>query len=155
MTSTELKAQIDSQITNETTANAITPTDVGTNLKDIVDYVDQEIDLIPIVIAKTSGSITLSATPQVLPYDTNSCSFSGGKAYLPATTEINREILVIAIENIEIRANVANSAKMFTTFNTFITSVTLAQYEMYRFTYIGFGSGTGGSVGGFWKAEQI
>jgi hypothetical protein len=42
MTSTELKAQIDSQITNETTANAITPTDVGTNLKDIVDYVDQE-----------------------------------------------------------------------------------------------------------------
>lgn len=42
MTNTELKAQIDSQITNETTANAITPTDVGTNLKDIVDYVDQE-----------------------------------------------------------------------------------------------------------------
>ncbi|MFY7958408.1 MAG: hypothetical protein ACOVNT_09840 [Flavobacterium macrobrachii] len=150
MTSTELKAQIDSQITNETTANAITPTDVGTNLKDIVDYVDQEIDLIPIVIAKTSGSITLSATPQVLPYDTNSCSFSGGKAYLPATTEINREILVIATaNNIEIRANVANSAKMFTTFNTFITSVTLAQYEMYRFTYIGFGTE------GYWKAELI
>ena len=43
MTSTELKAQIDSQITNETTANAITPTDVGTNLKAIVDYVDQEV----------------------------------------------------------------------------------------------------------------
>ena len=150
MTNTELKAQIDSQITNETTANAITPTDVGTNLKDIVDYVDQEIDLIPIVIAKTSGSITLSATPQVLPYDTNSCSFSGGKAYLPATTEINREILVIATaNNIEIRANVANSAKMFTTFNTFITSVTLAQYEMYRFTYIGFGTE------GYWKAELI
>ena len=43
MTSAELKAQIDSQITNETTANAITPTDVGTNLKAIVDYVDQEV----------------------------------------------------------------------------------------------------------------
>lgn len=43
MTSTELKAQIDSQITNETSANAITPTDVGTNLKEIVDYVDQQV----------------------------------------------------------------------------------------------------------------
>ena len=44
---------------------------------------------------------------------------------------------------------------MFEVFNTFVSSVTLAQYEMYRFTYIGFGSGTGGSVGGYWKAEQI
>lgn len=150
MTNTELKAQIDSQITNETSANAITPTDVGTNLKAVVDYVDQEIDLIPIVIAKTSGAITLSATPQVLPYDTNSCSFSGGKAYLPATTEINKEVLVIATSsNIEIRANVANSAKMFTTFNTFITSITLNQFEMYRFTYIGF------ATEGYWKAELL
>jgi hypothetical protein len=40
MTNTALKAQIDSQITNETTANAITPTDVGTNLKAIVDFVN-------------------------------------------------------------------------------------------------------------------
>jgi hypothetical protein len=40
MTSTELKAQIDSQITNETTANAITPTDVGTNMKAIVDFIN-------------------------------------------------------------------------------------------------------------------
>jgi hypothetical protein len=39
MTSTALKAQIDSQITNETTANAITPTDVGTNMKAIVDFI--------------------------------------------------------------------------------------------------------------------
>jgi hypothetical protein len=42
MTNTALKAQIDSQITNETTPNGITPTDVGTNLKSIVDYVDQQ-----------------------------------------------------------------------------------------------------------------
>jgi hypothetical protein len=46
MTSTELKAQIDSQITNETTPNGITPTEVGTNLKEIVDYVDQEIETV-------------------------------------------------------------------------------------------------------------
>jgi hypothetical protein len=43
MTNTALKAQIDSQITNETSANAITPTDVGTNLKAVVDYVDQQV----------------------------------------------------------------------------------------------------------------
>jgi len=43
MTNTALKAQIDSEITNETTPAGITPTDVGTNLKSVVDYVDQEI----------------------------------------------------------------------------------------------------------------
>jgi len=43
MTNTALKAQIDSQITNETTPAGITPTDVGTNLKAVVDYVDQQV----------------------------------------------------------------------------------------------------------------
>jgi len=43
MTNTALKAQIDSQITNETTPLGITPTEVGTNLKLIVDYVDQQV----------------------------------------------------------------------------------------------------------------
>lgn len=150
MTSTELKAQIDSQITNETTANAITPTDVGTNLKEIVDYVDQQVPI------RTATSTTLSATPQVLPSDINSCSFGGGIAYLPTTTIIGKEVIVISVSaNIVIRANEGNTNKMFEVFNTFVSSVTLAQYEMYRFTYIGFGSGTGGSVGGYWKAEQI
>jgi len=150
MTSTELKAQIDSQITNETTANAITPTDVGTNLKEVVDYVDQQVP------NKTATSTTLSATPQVLPSDINSVTFGGGIAYLPATTTIGKEVLVISnATGIEIRANEGNTNKMFETFNTFVASVTLAQYEMFRFTYIGFGTGTGGSVGGYWKAEQI
>lgn len=150
MTNTALKAQIDSQITNETTPAGITPTEVGTNLKSIVDYVDQQAPI------KTSGSLTLSATPQVLPYDTNSCSYAGGIAYLPATAEINKEIYVIAVaNNIEIRANVANTSKMFTTFNTFIANVILTQYQMYRFVYIGFGTGTGGTVDGYWKAELL
>ena len=74
MTSTELKAQIDSQITNETLANSISPTDVGTNLKSVVDYVDQQVP------AKTATSTTLSATPQVLPSDINSVTFGGGIA---------------------------------------------------------------------------
>jgi hypothetical protein len=39
MTNTVLKAQIDSQITNETLSNSISPADVGGNLKAVVDYV--------------------------------------------------------------------------------------------------------------------
>jgi len=149
MTNTALKAQIDGQITNETTPAGITPTDVGTNLKSIVDYVDQE-------TGGTSTSVTLSATPSELTNKITSCSFTGGVAYLPAVTKIGTEMYVIAVaNNIEIRANVANTAKMFTTFNTFIANVVLTQYQMYRFIYIGFGTGSGGSVDGYWKAELL
>jgi hypothetical protein len=42
MTNTELKAQIDSQVTNKTAQKSITATNVGTNTKAVVDYVDQE-----------------------------------------------------------------------------------------------------------------
>ena len=150
MTNTTLKAQIDSQITNETTPSSVSPTDVGTNLKAVVDYIDQQVPV------KTSASITLSGTTQALPNDINSCSFTNGKAYLPTTTEIGKEIYVIAVSNgIEISANVAGTSKLFTTFNTFIANVVLTQYQMYRFIYIGFGTGTGGSVDGYWKAELI
>lgn len=150
MTSTELKEEIDLAITSETTPSSITPTDVGDTLKLIVDYVDQQAPLVE------SGSITLNGTFQVLPKDINSCAFSGGKAYLPTSTIIGKQIYVIAVaNNIEIRANSSGTNKMFTTFNTFVASVTLATNEMYRFTYIGFGSGAGGTVDGYWKAELL
>lgn len=142
MTNTALKAQIDSQITNETTSQGITPAEVGGNLTAIVNYVDQQAPL------KTTGTTSLTGTTQVLAYDINSLSFSGGKAYLPDTTIVGKQIYVIANSaNIEISANVGGTAKMFTAFNTFIISVTLAQFQMYRFTYIDFG--------GYWKAELI
>ena len=99
-------------------------------------------------VAKTSGAINLTATFQVLPYDINSCSFSGGKAFLPTTTENGKEIIVLAVaNNIEIRANSAGTNFMFVKFQTFVSSVTLATNELYRFTYIGFG--------GYWKAEIL
>lgn len=142
MDNTTLKAQIDSQITNETTPASVSPTDVGTNIKAVVDYVDQQAPI------KTSGSVTLSGTPSLLPYDVNSCSFSGGKAFLPTTSEIGKQIIVIATQNnIEVRANSSGTNFMFLTFNTFIASVTLLTNEMYRFTYVGFG--------GYWKAELL
>jgi len=144
MTNTTLKAQIDSQITNETLPSSISPADVGGNLKAVVDYIDQQA---PIKVAEV---LTLSATPQVLPYDVNSLSFSGGIAYLPTTDVIGKEVYAIAnSNNIEIRANVGNTAKMFVTFGTFVQNVILTTNQMYRFIYIGF------DTVGYWKAEQI
>lgn len=78
MTSTELKAQIDSQITNETTANAITPTDVGTNLKAIVDYVDQQDELSEVLTNKSTNVTTDGAS------DTKYPSVKAVKTYVDA-----------------------------------------------------------------------
>lgn len=58
MTDTELKAQIDSQITNETSPSSISPADVGGNLKAVVDFTVQEI--------KTKVLKTTITTAQVL-----------------------------------------------------------------------------------------
>jgi len=144
MTNTALKEQIDSNIANKTGAGSITKTNVGSELKAIIDYVDQQAPI------KTAGSIDLSLTPQVLPYDMNSCSFAGGIAYLPATDVIGREIYAIAVaNNIVIRANIANTNKMFTAFGTFTQNVVLATNQMCRFIYVGF------ETEGYWKAELI
>lgn len=43
MTNTELKSQIDLDVTNKTVNNSVTPTNVGSNIKAVVDYVDQEV----------------------------------------------------------------------------------------------------------------
>jgi len=65
MTNTVLKAQIDSQITNETTPLGITPTKVGGNLKSIVDYVDQEIVVKKIKITLTAAQVQFLATTPI------------------------------------------------------------------------------------------
>lgn len=49
MTNTEVKNQIDLDITNKVTVRSITPTNVGTNMKNVVDYVDQEIAAIELL----------------------------------------------------------------------------------------------------------
>jgi hypothetical protein len=90
MTSTELKAQIDSQITNETSANAITPTDVGTNLKDIVDYVDQEDDLREVLTNKSTNVTTDGAS------DTKYPSVKAVKDYVDANTGGSNYISYVA-----------------------------------------------------------
>jgi len=149
MTSTQIKENIDSNVTNKTVPKSISNIELGNDIKSVVDYIDQE-------LLKNSGSVSLTTTPSVLPYTINSCSFTNGIAYLPTTTKIGNQIYVIAVSNnIEIRANSANTNKMFNVFNTFISNVILTQYQMYRFTYIGFGSGIGSTIDGYWKAELI
>jgi hypothetical protein len=44
MTNTDLKNKIDLEITNKVLPQSITPSNVGQNLKDIVDYIDQEVE---------------------------------------------------------------------------------------------------------------
>lgn len=46
-TNNELKNQIDTDITNKVAVESISTEDVGGNMKDIVDYVDQEVSAIP------------------------------------------------------------------------------------------------------------
>lgn len=61
MTNTQLKNQINTNITNETQNYAITNVDVGENMKDIVDYIDQEISTLPTVITKTVHTVITEA----------------------------------------------------------------------------------------------
>lgn len=58
MTSTQLKAQIDAQITNETVDEAITQFVVGGNMKDIVDYVDNSVSASELRSNKSTSIVT-------------------------------------------------------------------------------------------------
>lgn len=47
-TNIQVKQQIDTEITNKTNPLSVTPIHVGTNMKNLVDYVDQQVATIPI-----------------------------------------------------------------------------------------------------------
>ena len=148
MTNTELKAQIDSQITNETTPLGITPTEVGSNLKAIVDYVDQQ------VLIKTSGSVEAdNVSPyQVLSFDLNMVNTTGAtdKVVLPTTDILGKEVLVFALNNgaaFAVRGNQAGTAVLSPNgVSSTSTNISIAANISYRFIHLG---------GGFWKAELI
>lgn len=92
MTNTTLKAQIDSQITNETNPAGITPTDVGTNLKEVVDYIDQQV--IATVYAATLSQSGTSAPVNTSTKNNTGLSFSWsrtrvGEYILTCSTSLN------------------------------------------------------------------
>lgn len=69
MDSTTLKAQIDTDITNKTGAGSISKTNVGGDLKSIVDYVDQQLPYksYHAVLNQTGTSATITVLSQNLP----------------------------------------------------------------------------------------
>jgi len=140
MDNTALKAQIDSQITNETTPAGITPTDVGINLKAVVDYIDQQVE-----------ATNVSLYP-VLTYDLNNVNTTGAsdKVVLPTTTIIGKEILVFALNNgaaFAVRGNQAGTAVLSPAgISSLSTNVSIAANVSYRFIHLG---------SGYWKAELI
>ena len=69
MTNTQIKAQIDTDINNKTVANSILKTNVGDNIKVVVDYVDQEVITKTVKITLSSSQIlNLFTTPvQLVP----------------------------------------------------------------------------------------
>ncbi len=128
MTNTQLKTQIDTQITNETVKSGITPTEVGNNIKAVVDYADQQDatkqatlvsgtniktingtsvlgsgDIIVGTPVKTAGAITATTDLiyPILSYDFNTvdCSQISTNVVLPTTTVIGKEIVVFAANN--------------------------------------------------------
>ena len=72
MTSSQLKTQIDTDITNKVSTNSITPTNVGNNAKAIVDYVDQEVSNTSTltkqikVTLSSSDLLVLDVTPKLI-----------------------------------------------------------------------------------------
>jgi hypothetical protein len=66
MTSTQIKDNINADITSKTTPNSISRSDVSTNLVDIVDYVDQEAQGYKVYSALISQSGTSAPTAKVL-----------------------------------------------------------------------------------------
>lgn len=96
MTNTELKLQIDTDITGKTASNSITPNSVGENLKDIVDYIDQQ-DAIAVLdttaVHKTgneivSGTKTFTDTSAIRSRIVGSNNLGGGISTGTATISI-------------------------------------------------------------------
>ena len=64
---TTLKALIDTQITNETVDFAITPTEVGSRMKDTIDYTTEQIDLAEVLTNKSTNVTTDAASDTKYP----------------------------------------------------------------------------------------
>jgi len=75
---TTLKALIDTQITNETVNFAITPTEVGSRIKDTIDYTTEQIALAEVLTNKSTNVTTDGAS------DTKYPSVKAVKTYVDA-----------------------------------------------------------------------
>jgi hypothetical protein len=77
---TTLKALIDTQITNETIDFAITPTEVGSRMKDTIDYTTEQIAASELLVNKSTNVTTDGAS------DTKYPSVKAVKTYVDANS---------------------------------------------------------------------
>lgn len=80
MTNTALKEQIDQDITGKTEPKSLSQGDIGNNLKSVVDYVDQEVD----VVLEHIGTELAKFNPSVLSFNA-SIPYTRKKAYMSTT----------------------------------------------------------------------
>lgn len=87
MNNVQLKANIDAGITNKTANNSVTPPIVGGQLKDIVDYIDQEVDAVALVSQQVNVSTGTNPEIKFIDYvrifataDYQTCKLSGPHA---------------------------------------------------------------------------
>jgi Golgi nucleoside diphosphatase len=153
MTNTQLKAQIDSQITNETEPASVTPVEVGGNLKAVVDYADQRSPF------QTSESLGLSATPKEITKSYSLANGVNGIAYLPLTLLLGTSYTVIAFSSgIKVYANQGQTSKMYYLANSMVSNVDLTVFETYRFTYTSLNGASADGINyqnGTWKVELV
>jgi hypothetical protein len=90
MTNTVLKAQIDSQVTNKTAQKSITASQVGVNIKAVVDYVDQQIPykVYRGIITKAASVFTLNTLQNTLGF-TLVAGLNGGSLFITESVSGN------------------------------------------------------------------
>jgi len=88
-TNVQLMAQIDAAITDKTTSASISPADVGDNIKDVVGYVDQEIDALSEAVTEQIELAQIQALQPSGSYDPSVGTFPTVRGQGGAVTEFN------------------------------------------------------------------
>lgn len=86
MTNTQVKTQIDTDITNKTSVKSISPLNVGSNIKKVIDYIDQEVKIKILKITITESQILQLFTTPITILD----STEAGKVKYPTNVYIKR-----------------------------------------------------------------
>jgi hypothetical protein len=109
---TTLKALIDTQITNETVDFAITPTEVGSRMKDTIDHTTEQIALAELLTNKSTNVTTDGAS------DTKYPSVKAVKTYVDANAGVS------VIKNIKVTLSSAQILALNTTPVELVPAVT-------------------------------
>jgi len=147
MSKETVKTQIDLDITNKTTYKSISPLNVGSNMKAVVD-------LIPPDLIKTNGVVlAVIDSKATLQYDINTVNKDGGsEVKLPTTTEVGKEVLFLASNyagTVSVYVNDAEDVKLSGGINGISGNqgnLQINANEAYRFIY---------RENGYWYFEKI